>query len=154
MNIVIHRMLAHSIGALAIGALGLYPVPVMARHSAVGTYRCAVAGESAQCHPSPAIPDVRIEKEVVLGPYAQYLVSRGESTRAAAARAQESGEPVIERTVRITKQRLGEARYTPGPWVDVSTPTTPTKRSRKPGSKRASSAIDDPERRVRLLVGT
>ncbi|MFG5407240.1 hypothetical protein ABXN37_02985 [Piscinibacter sakaiensis] len=96
--------------AATIASLGLFPVQGDAKDSPLATYRCVVSGQANQCHPSESTSDVRIEKQLVLGPYARYLVYRGESTRAAAARAQALGEQTVERTVRITKRELDAFR--------------------------------------------
>lgn len=99
--------LKNPILAATIAGLGLFSVQAHAKDSPLATYRCVVSGQANQCHPSESTSDVRIEKQIVLGPYARYLVYRGESTRAAAAKAQAVGEQTVERTVRITKRELG-----------------------------------------------
>ncbi len=99
--------LKNPILAATIAGLGLFSVQAHAKDSPLTTYRCVVSGQANQCHPSESTSDVRIEKQIVLGPYARYLVYRGESTRAAAAKAQAVGEQTVERTVRITKRELG-----------------------------------------------
>lgn len=98
--------LKNPILAATIAGLGLFPMPGHAKDSPLATYRCVVSGQAEQCHPSESLSDVRIEKQLVLGPYARYLVYRGESTRAAATRAQALGEQIAERTVRITRREL------------------------------------------------
>lgn len=110
MNTYLNRSalaLKNPILAATIAGLGLFPMQGHAKDSPLATYRCVVSGQAEQCHPSESLSDVRIEKQLVLGPYARYLVYRGESTRAAAARAQALGEKIVERTVRITKRELG-----------------------------------------------
>lgn len=92
--------------AATIAGLGLFPVQGNAKDSPLATYRCVISGQANQCHPSGSMSDVRIEKQLVLGPYARYLVYRGESARAAATRAQALGEQTAERTVRITRREL------------------------------------------------
>lgn len=109
MNTYISRTahaLKNPILAATIAGLGLFPVQGNAKDSPLATYRCVVSGQANQCHPSESMSDVRIEKQFVLGPYARYLVYRGESTRAAATRAQALGEQTAERTVRITRREL------------------------------------------------
>lgn len=113
MNTYISRAalaLKNPILAATIAGLGLFPLQGNAKDSPLATYRCVVSGQADQCHPSESTSDVRIEKQLVLGPYARYLVYRGESARAAAARAQALGEKTVERTVRITKRELDAFR--------------------------------------------
>ena len=113
MNTYISRAalaLKNPILAATIAGLGLFPLQGNAKDSPLATYRCVVSGQADQCHPSESTSDVRIEKQLVLGPYARYLVYRGESARAAAARAQALGEQTVERTVRITKRELDAFR--------------------------------------------
>ena len=113
MNTYISRAalaLKNPILAATIAGLGLFPLQGNAKDSPLATYRCVVSGQADQCHPSESTSDVRIEKQLVLGPYARYLVYRGESARAAAARAQALGEQTVERTVRITKSELDAFR--------------------------------------------
>ena len=113
MNTCLNRAalaLKNPILAATIAGLGLFAVQGHAKDSPLATYRCVVSGQAEQCHTSESMSDVRIEKQLVLGPYARYLFYRGESTRAAAARAQAVGEQVVERTVRITKRELGASQ--------------------------------------------
>ena len=101
------RALMSPILAATIAGFGFFPVQSSAKDSPLATYRCVVSGQASQCHPAESVSDVRIERQLVLGPYARYLVCRGESTRAAAVRAQELGEQAVERVVRITRRELG-----------------------------------------------
>lgn len=101
------RALMSPILAATIAGFGFFPVQSGAKDSPLATYRCVVSGQASQCHPAELVSDVRIERQLVLGPYARYLVYRGESTRAAAVRAQELGEQAVERVVRITRRELG-----------------------------------------------
>src|SRR5574343_1893558 len=101
------RALMSPILAATIAGFGFFPVQSSAKDSPLATYRCVVSGQASQCHPAESVSDVRIERQLVLGPYARYRVYRGESTRAAAVRAQELGEQAVERVVRITRRELG-----------------------------------------------
>lgn len=99
--------LAKPILAATIAVIGWVPIHATAQDASYAKYRC-VMGDTAQCEPSSFTPDVRVEKQLVLGPIATYLVNKNESREAAALKAQELGEYAVERTVRITKRNLSD----------------------------------------------
>jgi hypothetical protein len=106
------NILARPALAAAVAVIGWFPAHGMAQDAASATYRCVVQGDTSQCQPSGYASEVRIEKQLVLGPYARYLAQRGENTAAAAAMAQAAGEYAVERTVRITQRHLsGVEKY-------------------------------------------
>lgn len=110
MNLSINRAaFAKPILAAALAVIGSYPVSSFANGDSYSVYRCW-QGDTAQCRSEAPLPDVRVEKRVVLGPYALYLMRLGESREVAATKAQAAGEQLVERTVRITKQELSQAQ--------------------------------------------
>lgn len=101
------KITTHVLAAL-VAAAGWLPSHSMAYDSSHATYRCVVLGDTSQCRDAKPTPDVRVEKQIVLGPYARYLAYLGENEAVAAAKAQTIGEYAVERTVRITKRNLGD----------------------------------------------
>jgi hypothetical protein len=99
------RAAARQVLAAAIAVMAWYPALGMAHDASFAKYRC-VQGDTSQCEPASRTPDVRIDKQIVLGPYARYLVHRNESPDAAALKAQAFGEYAIERTVKVTRRNL------------------------------------------------
>lgn len=100
--------LAKPILAAALAVAAWYPASSFADDASYNTYRCE-QGDSSACRKAGPEADVRVEKRLVLGPYALYLAQRGESREDAAAIAQAIGEQAVERTVRITKRELTQA---------------------------------------------
>ena len=99
--------LSKPVVAAALAMLGWLPAQGMAQDASLAAYRCFL-GDTSQCRPSAQKPDVRVEKQIVLGPYARYLAYLGEDEAIAAAKAQAIGEHAVERTVRITKRKVSE----------------------------------------------
>lgn len=95
-------------------ALGAFaPLPGLARDSDVGTYRCTVNGNTNFCHAASGESGAtRVEKQLVPGSYARYLMYRGESLQRAVRIAGSVGESPVERTVRVTpRSRTSYERY-------------------------------------------
>jgi hypothetical protein len=110
MNFAIDRTtLAKPLLAAALAVIGWAPATSFAADASYNFYRC-YQGDTSQCKNATPDADVRVEKRLVLGPYAQYLAHLGESQEDAALKAQAAGEQAVERTVRITKQELSPAQ--------------------------------------------
>jgi hypothetical protein len=93
---------AAAIPASAQGYLGEDP-------SLLAKYRCSVLGDSAQCAPVSAQPQVRVVERVVLGPRAKHLIHLGVDPAAAVAQARLAGEVPVRETVRITTRAVSSA---------------------------------------------
>lgn len=80
--------------------------PAARAADAVGAYdryRCGVH-DRAPCDMTPADAGVRIETRLVPGPYAQYLISRGQSQALALDSARQAGETAVLRTEHIARR--------------------------------------------------
>lgn len=110
MNLAINRAsLAKPILAAALAVVAWYPASSFADNASTSFYRC-YQGDTSQCNNAAPEADVRVEKRLVLGPYALYLTHLGESQEDAALKAQAFGERAVERTVRVTKRELSSSQ--------------------------------------------